>query len=359
MIGISKPHIPDFVVPVFERLQEVASTSRGSLKVVVHDGTFHVDDVLCVAILRKAIYDYLKWSHNHQTGFRTSHLHSVTIVRTRDEKAMENANFVLDVGCRDSVKPHRICFDHHQPQFETYPNGVKMAACGKLARWLYSDLAPDYYEFLKERFLYSVEAIDNGQNLEELGVKLQPNPFGFVPLFNPKRYESSTYGYDAIKAYEDEGFEYAVDMAIRILSRLDASFIQTIDDKEVLATCLQSYDGKGFLRLTSRIGMHLIIAENDARIANGQEDTKILLISFPSSDHTRYMLQVVPKEVGSFDSWIKLPKEWRGLRGADLNILLDCFGSIFVHPSGFLGSWEKRIATYKAAHKALDRMEVD
>ena len=362
MVGIPQQPIPNFVVPVYKRIQSIASnTNNGILKVVVHDGTFHTDDVLCVAFLRKAIFDYLKLLHSTGEGFRSAQLHSVNVRRTREEAVMRTAHFVLDVGCEDRVDSHSIRFDHHQKvdSPDTYPNGIKMAACGKLAKWLYEDVDPTYYELLRDKLLYSVEAIDNGQTLEDFEFRLPMSPFGFVSYCNPRQHETAGLGSRAIRAYEDECFEHAVDMAIRVLARFDASYNQVDFDRQTLASALERYNGKGHLKLNSHIAMQIVVEENDARIANGQDDSKVLLVSFPSSDSSRYMLQVVPKETGSFDSWIKLPKEWRGLRGADLNQATGTLGGVFVHPAGFIGSWDSKTTTYLVAEAALKRMDTD
>lgn len=352
--------IPQFVAPVFKRIQDVIEdTSDGILRVVVHDGTFHTDDVVCVAFLRKAIFDYLKLLYHQGKGFESAQLHSVHVTRTRDGEAMSRAHFVLDVGCEDRVEAHSVRFDHHQNQSDVYPNGVKMAACGKLAKWLYEDIDPVYYETLRDRLLYSIEALDNGQAVEGFEFRLPTNPFGFIPYYNPRIHETMGLSSREAKAYEDECFEHAVDMAIRILVRFDSFYSQVDYDRRVLETSLKRYNGKGHLKLTSHIAMQLIVEENNLRIANGRDDSKILLVSFPSSDDTRYMLQVVPKGIGAFESWIKLPREWRGLRGADLNQVAGVLGGIFVHPAGFIGSWDTKSAIHTVAEAALERMEIE
>ena len=331
---------------------------RRELRIAIHDGSFHSDDVLCVALIKKTIIDYERaTSYNRK---RKMKIRSCKLFRTRSESLLRRSHLVLDVGCEDRITPIQVRFDHHQkdPFPDTYPNGVKMATCGKLARWLYQDLDPDYYEFLKDHLLYTVEAIDNGQNLEELDIKLPANYLSFIPLFNPRVYELD-YITHPIWMEEEMDFQDAVNITIRILERLDAAYYQSKKDTATLSKALEKYDGKGHLKLDTHVAMQLLIEENNRRILEGKEETKIMLVSFPHSSGNKYMLQAVVKGIGTFDSWIKLPKEWRGLRGADLNVSSGTMGGVFVHNSGFLGAWDNYEAILTAVKATLKAMAVE
>ena len=64
--------------------------------IVVHDGKFHADDVFAAAALRIVL------------GGRGK------IVRTRDQKTIESAEYVADVGGVNDQEKNR--FDHHMPE---------------------------------------------------------------------------------------------------------------------------------------------------------------------------------------------------------------------------------------------------
>src|SRR3989344_1324410 len=67
------------------------------LKLVTHDGSFHVDDIFAAATL--SIY-LEKIGQNFE------------IIRTRDEDMIASADYVFDVG--GVYDPEKNKFDHHQ-----------------------------------------------------------------------------------------------------------------------------------------------------------------------------------------------------------------------------------------------------
>jgi len=73
------------------------------VKVAVHNGVFHADECMAVAILSLA-------------GFAPS------IERTRNPKVIESCQFVIDVG--NVYDPANNAFDHHQWSNADWNNGV-------------------------------------------------------------------------------------------------------------------------------------------------------------------------------------------------------------------------------------------
>ena len=88
---------------------------RGSGKLVAtHSGTFHCDEALGVALLRK-LPEFVNMS----------------LIRTRDEELLKSADLVLDVG--GVYDAARCRFDHHQNGFaEVFGNGftTKLSSAG-------------------------------------------------------------------------------------------------------------------------------------------------------------------------------------------------------------------------------------
>ena len=83
-----------------------------AILVATHDGVFHADEIMAIALLRLAA----------GSGVTT------TVVRSRDAKDWERADFVIDVGRKyDGIK----WFDHHQPEGAgRRANGLGYAAFG-------------------------------------------------------------------------------------------------------------------------------------------------------------------------------------------------------------------------------------
>ncbi len=77
--------------------------------VVTHNGVFHADEVFACALLSLSLCSK-----------------DITILRTRDQKIIENCNFAVDVGGKyDGVSR----FDHHQGIFQNASAGMVYQAC--------------------------------------------------------------------------------------------------------------------------------------------------------------------------------------------------------------------------------------
>ena len=82
------------------------------IKIVTHDGLFHVDDVFAVATLI-----ILLGEDNYE------------VIRSRDPKIVETGDYVVDVGY--IYDPEKKRFDHHQKEGAgTRQNGVPYASFG-------------------------------------------------------------------------------------------------------------------------------------------------------------------------------------------------------------------------------------
>lgn len=83
------------------------------MKIGVHSGTFHADDVLSVCLLKEL--DEYK---------------DATVIRTRDQAVLDQCDIVCDVGGVYNHETKR--YDHHQPEHEfQFPGSkVRTASCG-------------------------------------------------------------------------------------------------------------------------------------------------------------------------------------------------------------------------------------
>lgn len=292
------------------------TNSTSIITVAVHNGVFHADDVVCVALLNLYYPDS-----------------KVEVIRTRNADDFKNCNFVLDVGAKDEIGDDQICFDHHQKD-NSVINGtvVKHCAATKLAQYL------KVPEGLFDKALLGIAADDNGQ--QELKGKY-PNPFTFVHSLNVG-WDESLFG-----EVQDKNFSVAVDMAVTILKSLihDCELEQTAATISMAAA--EKAEG-GIAILPQFVGgwQKTICQYNDEQ----KEDDKVKLVVFKSG--STYRVQVVPVAADSFDSLIKLPEAWGGLRGEDLTKASGIPEAIFCHPGRFIAGWqteEEAVAAAKAA----------
>lgn len=97
-------------------IKEILTESNGVLKLAVHNGVFHADDVLCVAMIKNKL---------KELGLSRE----VEIIRSRNPETLAQADIIMDVGGGK--------YDHHSSDNPAQENGVLMAACGKVADELY------------------------------------------------------------------------------------------------------------------------------------------------------------------------------------------------------------------------------
>lgn len=120
----------------------MSKTAPQISKLVVHDGVFHADDVLCAAMARSLNPD-------------------VWIQRTRRLDPMDielngNGVYIADVG--DGK------YDHHQPDAAVREDGAKYAACGLLYEEWKDALfnTKEGQKYFEDTYVKPIEVTDNG-----------------------------------------------------------------------------------------------------------------------------------------------------------------------------------------------------
>lgn len=291
--------------------------------VMVHNGVFHADDVLCAAFISAFIGGY-------------------TLTRSRDAEDANSADFILDVGrdmglvdgyYRRSDGKLCLVLDHHDKDRATYVNGVQFAACGKLF-----DVFHANRNTIPETLLWPIEASDNGQMIEGIHSSL----LSWVPLFNPD--------WDS-EADANSRFNAAVEIAVKILIRVTEqdSSIERADEK-IEDHLLNSLVNGNILVLDEYIPWQpSVIEDNEAGYS-------IDYVVYPMKSGG-WGCQAVPKEKGSFETRKPFPESWRGIRGTGLEMASGVKGGRFAHPSGFLTGWETQEAAVEAAMASTEAWE--
>lgn len=141
-----------------QQLQEKLQ-SKGFILIGTHNGKWHADECISIAILRHAL--------DMKPG-------QYRVIRTRDVYALNNCDIVVDAGGGK--------FDHHTT-VERYPNGIPMASCGKVLRAVETDRR--IINQLNRQALYCVQALDNGERDLAMRLGFTNNPFSWVGIMNP------------------------------------------------------------------------------------------------------------------------------------------------------------------------------
>lgn len=275
--------------------------------VLTHDGRFHADELLAIAILQEALG------------------RPVNIRRSRDSNAWTHADLLIDVG--GAVNP----YDHHHRNNKYHPNGIPYASCGlildavepdaKLRNQLYCDM------------LYTVEWEDNTVQGEVRSPNwdLKPNLLAWVSHFQPMK-EENPEEY-TLRKY----FDKALEMVTDIYRRVRKSAIIKIRNREIKDTT--TYDVRdGVLWLKDNTTTHF-------RYCNEHPEIKATV----SLDKGTYVIR--PLHVGPNDPCLRatFPSVWYGLSDFDLQRASRINGVIWCSNSGD----RLRCKDYKSVQQAL------
>lgn len=291
--------------------------------VVTHDGVFHADEVAAVAALR-LVYP------------------RAAVVRTRDQRTVEEANIVVDVG--GVYCPEEGRFDHHQPGGVVDGSGRLMAAAGLV--WSAYGVTASYEagklvcpgvnfdasrvaSRVKERLIDAIDVVDVGgwqafcKDAE--GVPSVFSLSNLVAGMNPHPLSTRGLGHE-------ERFNTAVGMVQDLLVReIEAAILDQVAEAEVLAAAAAAEGG--VMELRRFVPWANILREQD---------------------HAHVRRVVFQDLSGSWrvtkPRWAEdLPEAWAGLRGEDMKTVTGISDSIFCHPARFIAGFETREGALAAA----------
>lgn len=273
-------------------------------QVVVHNGEFHCDDVVAVALLHLVVGDF-------------------KVIRTRDESYLHEVpgRVVIDVG--------EGFFDHHGSQsnkdfcevFISDGIAIDIPSCG----------ASLIAEVLEEMGLLQI-----GRRLknELIAICMQDN--GMTWDYKPKTsfiHEFNTV-FDEDRAFQDSYFKRAVKISIEVLTRMIIA-----DEADLRA---------------EKIIKSLPIDKEVVEVVPGTEWWNSLALEescakfvFYKGDNETWFLQCVPKSPSDrFSKRIPLPESWTRLPRN--------FGDfVFCHTGRFIAGFKTREAVLLAAEEAL------
>lgn len=281
-------------------------------KMIVHAGSFHADDVFCVAtakiINQDAAYERLDSSRHDLTD-------------------MKNGIVMADIGGG--------ILDHHQNNVPERDDGIMHCAFSRL--WLYAGVSV-IRQIIKRisdedackvcRNIY--DGLIRTIAIEDNGISMNPNGIYSIGMLiehmMPNWNETDTI---------DERFEEAVKAAEAFLICEIRNAYATIAASCLVEDACRNMKN-GIIVLEKTVPWEeTVCAYADA-----------LMVIFPSN-RGGYCMQLVPVEAGSFDTRISVPESWKGKRDKDAQSEMD--GMYFCHKSGFLSCFETEEQAINAA----------
>eukprot|EP01059_Diplonema_ambulator_P033188 TRINITY_DN681_c0_g1_i2.p1 TRINITY_DN681_c0_g1~~TRINITY_DN681_c0_g1_i2.p1 ORF type:complete len:335 (+),score=124.78 TRINITY_DN681_c0_g1_i2:38-1042(+) len=318
-------------VKVFSEVPDTAERIIGT-----HDGTFHCDESLAVAMLKM-----------------TAEFKDAVVVRTRNPDMLAKCNVVVDVGAK--YDPERLLFDHHQPEFQgtmttaSHEYKTRLSSAGLVYKHygmeIIAALAPEASKEMVE-VLYDkvyktfIEHIDGGDN----GIEAYSSPSGeklvqnysittslpcrvanLAPRWNqPSTSESFNKGFVKAVAITGEAFLESVDYFAKAWLPAHDIVVATINNR------FKVHESGKIIKLETFCPWqeHLFGVEKNLGI-----EGELLYALFPDMKQG-WRVRAIGVEGSAFGQRKPLP--WKGLRDEELSNASGIAGCIFVHAAGML-----------------------
>ncbi len=279
------------------------------LQLATHDGPFHADDVLAAALVR---------------NFLDS---EATVVRTRDSQVLKAADLVFDVG--GIFDPIAARFDHHQREYQG-----KRSSAGMVLDWLEcrGQVAPSIATALRFQLVDYVDAVDIGARTSGRGVPC----FSIMVGILVERAEAGDF---------DRWYERAVEVAIDLVAGIAAGCLRAERDAEAVHGAMK--EAVASERRVLFLKTYLKWKPAYFAAAGAKHPTEYVL--FPGRGDWR--VTTIPVAADSQRDKRKLPGEWAGLEGAELEKVVGVEGARFCHKNCFIAGFESRDAALEALRR--------
>jgi len=277
------------------------------IRVVTHSGKYHADDVFAVATL-----DILMDPEE------------IIIIRTRNPKLIEEADYVVDVG--QVYDPENKRFDHHQEEGAgVRENGIPYASFGLVWKEYGEKLSgsKDVAELIDKKLVQAIDGPDNGVEVWKESIS------GVAPytIYNVMAAFRSTWKEEDIK--NDDVFVGMVALAKKILKR----------EIEIASIHIEA------------VSVVRNVVESDSVLIEYEKPVYAVLYR-PDADE--WQVLAVNKEKHSFEMRKPLPKEWRGKTDQELQEISKVDDALFCHRSGFMAMAKSKEGAIALAQKALE-----
>jgi uncharacterized UPF0160 family protein len=287
--------------------------------IVTHNGRFHTDELLAAATLSLHLGD-------------TPH----EIVRSRDPKVWETADFLVDVG--GEYDPSRGRFDHHQTGGAGERNGIAYSSFG--AVWkefgVLLSKSTSVAEAIERKLAYPVDATDNGMDIYR-ALRPDIHPYGlhqFVVAWNSTWKEGDK---------QAERFLELVGFFKRMLEREIASVRDTEEGEAITRKLYHEAADK-----------RVIIMDDQYPNDPLAEFPEPLFVVKPARQNTFWEVECVRNDIHSFKNRKDIPEEWAGKMGEELASVTGVPDAIFAHLKRFIAVARSKEGALRLAEMARD-----
>lgn len=270
--------------------------------VATHNGPFHADDVMAVALLRTF------WDAASR------------VERSRDPDRHDAADVVVDVG--GVFDPSLRRFDHHQASY----TGDRSSA-GMVLDWLEAEAHVDsaLAAVLRSSCIDYIDAVDNGRRA----------PARDVPCF-PRIVEALGQTSQSLEEF-DQAFETAVAVGASLLTGLTAAHHKVLAGRTLVGAAMEEAEQAG--RNVLFFDDYVSWKEPYFELGGATHPTEFVM--FPATDGS-WRIVAIPPKLGDFGQKRSLPEAWAGLTDDELTAVTGIPGSVFCHKNRFIAVFKTR-----------------
>lgn len=294
--------------------------------IVVHNGTFHPDDVCAAAAL---------------TLLLELQGETVTIIRTRDETIIDSADYVCDVGgVFDSAKNR---FDHHQiGGAGARSNGIQYASFGLVWKTYGLQVCGNNQwiaDFIEQKLVAAIDATDNGQAVAQNNYD-DAKPYEFTDVIFSLL---PTWLEPATEEVLLEKFKEAVAFAHQVITR---EIKKATDIFSAELEVENIYNNTADKRI-------IVLDRYYPWKKKLQLYPEPQLCVFPNDIVGTWIVYCVPEDMSAFTSRKLLPESWAGLRDNEFAQLTGVADAVFCHRSRFMAVAQTKEGALALAKQAI------
>ena len=295
-------------------------TMEKPIRIITHNGTFHIDELMAVASL-EIFFDGKPYE----------------VIRTRDPEVMKTGDYIVDVGGVYDPSIHR--YDHHQKGGAGERDGVPYSSFGLVWKHFGEAIcgSKEVAAGIERRLVYPVDLADNGIETYT-PVRSDVHPYllhSVVVAFRPTWKEGEI---------QDVRFMQLVPFMRQLLER---EIIVERDKREGAVIARSAY--------MNTLDKRIVLLEGQYP---WQEEIiqypEPLYVVKPKHQGLNWEIECVRNDVRTFANRKSLPESWRGKFDQDLAQVTGVPDAVFCHNTGFVAVAKSREGALKLAELAVN-----
>ena len=288
--------------------------------IVTHPGRFHADDLFATAMLLEYLNGKAK------------------VVRSADQKIIDKADFVLDIG--RIYDPSKNRFDHHQGGVGARENGILYASAGLVWKHFGEKIAgsKEVAEMIDKKLIAQIDIVDVGQGYPQAIVG-DVYPYH---LNNIAGAFSNTWKEQGRN--ETEGFMFLLPFAREIIKR------EIVHAKAKIEA--EKYVNEAYLKSEDK---RFVVTDRAYPMDAFQDKTEVLFVVSPENRSKGWCVRTIRKDEHGYANRKDLPKEWAGKSGKEMAKISGVSDATFCHLGLFLAVAKSKEGAIALAKKAVER----